>query len=171
MTRILVSTASKHGATHEIGDAIAAALEAKGIEAFTTHAADVTSLEGVDAVVIGSGVYAGRWLEPAKALIDRFQAELRLLPVWLFSSGPLDGAQKPDDVPLDAAAMIEMSGARAHRVFAGRLTPGDLGFAERAIVKLVKAPYGDFRDWAEISAWASEIAEAVVPADVAAASR
>jgi menaquinone-dependent protoporphyrinogen oxidase len=169
MTRILVTTASKHGATHEIGDAIAAALESRGIEAFTAHAADVSSLQGVDAVIIGSGVYAGRWLEPAKAFVERFQAELALRPVWLFSSGPLGDTQKPEDVPWDEAAMIEKTGARGHHVFAGRLAKEDLGLAERAIVKVVKAPFGDFRNWSEISAWALEIADALTPAEAATA--
>ena len=32
-----------------------------------------------------------------------------------------------------------------------------LGFGERMMVKAVKAPDGDFRDWNAISAWADEI--------------
>jgi menaquinone-dependent protoporphyrinogen oxidase len=65
---------------------------------------------------------------------------------------------------VDVAEMTELSGARGHRVFAGRLAQEDVGFAERAIIKVVKAPYGDFRDWPEINAWAVEIAEALRPA-------
>lgn len=164
MTRILVTTASKHGATSEIGDAIAAALESRGIEAFHRRAAEVDSLDGVESVIIGSGVYAGHWLGPAKDLVRRFQAELRARAVWLFSSGPLGAAPAPVDVPVDVAEMTELSGARGHRVFAGRLAQEDVGFAERAIIKVVKAPYGDFRDWPEITAWAMEIAEALRPA-------
>ena len=168
MVRILVTTASKHGSTHEIGDAIAAALESAGIEAFTQHAEDVQSFRGVDAVVIGSGVYAGRWLEPAKAMVERFQEELRQRPVWLFSSGPLGDSEAIDDVPWDAAPMIAMSGARGHRVFAGKLAHEDLGLAERALVKVVRAPYGDFRTWPDITAWGLEIAGAVTPAEAGA---
>jgi hypothetical protein len=29
---------------------------------------------------------------------------------------------------------------------------------ERALVKMVRAPYGDYRDWPEIAEWAQEIA-------------
>ncbi len=50
---------------------------------------------------------------------------------------------------------------REHRVFFGALDPDELGFAERMIVKAVKAPTGDFRDWDEIGAWADEIADAL----------
>lgn len=166
--RILVVTASKHGSTEGIGDAVATELRAAGAVVVRRRAEEVATLEDADAVIIGSGVYAGRWLTPAKAFIDRFQAELSQRPVWLFSSGPLGDTQTSDDVPLDAAGVIEKSGARGHRVFAGRLAREDLGLAERAIVNVVHAPYGDFRDWAEISAWAQEIAGSMAPTSAAA---
>jgi menaquinone-dependent protoporphyrinogen oxidase len=54
--------------------------------------------------------------------------------------------------------------ARGHRVFVGKLNPGDLGFGERLMAKVVKAPEGDFRDWDAIRAWAREIAAALTPA-------
>jgi menaquinone-dependent protoporphyrinogen oxidase len=166
--RILVVTASKHGSTEGIGDAIATELRAAGDVVVRRRAEDVATLEDADAVIIGSGVYAGRWLEPAKALVHHFRTELRQRPVWLFSSGPLDETQTIEDVPWDVAPLIEQSGARGHRVFAGRLAREDLGFAERAIINVVHAPYGDFRDWAEISAWAQEIAGALTPTTAAA---
>jgi menaquinone-dependent protoporphyrinogen oxidase len=36
-----------------------------------------------------------------------------------------------------------------------------LGFGERLIVKGVKAPDGDFRDWDEVRSWADEVATAI----------
>ncbi len=158
MVRILVTTASKHGATDEIGDAIAATLESAGIEAYARATEEVSSLDDVDGVIVGSGVYAGHWMGQAKAFVERFQEDLRRRPVWLFSSGPLGRAPTQEDVPLDVASIVEKSAARGHRVFAGKLDREDIGLAERAIVKVVHAPYGDFRDWAEIRKWAREIA-------------
>jgi menaquinone-dependent protoporphyrinogen oxidase len=163
MVRILVTTASKHGSTHEIGDAIAASLESTGIEAYAQRADDVTSLDGVDAVILGSGVYAGRWLEPAKAFVSRFERELQTRPIWLFSSGPLGDPPVPAGDPVDVADLVAASGARGHRVFAGRLNKDNLGFGERTIVKMVHAPFGDFRDWADIRSWALEIAGTFTP--------
>jgi menaquinone-dependent protoporphyrinogen oxidase len=43
-------------------------------------------------------------------------------------------------------------------VFAGKLDRSELGFAERAMVRAVHAQEGDFRDWAAIDGFASEIA-------------
>ncbi len=50
---------------------------------------EVTELEDYDAVVLGSAVYAGHWLEPAKQLAERFVGQLLGRAVWLFSSGPV----------------------------------------------------------------------------------
>jgi menaquinone-dependent protoporphyrinogen oxidase len=34
-----------------------------------------------------------------------------------------------------------------------------LGFSERMVVKAVRAPEGDYRDWDDIRAWAARIVE------------
>jgi menaquinone-dependent protoporphyrinogen oxidase len=164
--KVLISVASKHGATTDIGDAIAAALEDHGLEVVLTEPDQVTSVDGFDAVIIGSGVYAGHWLAPAKRLIERAKGALLLRPVWLFSSGPLGDDRQPTD-PVDVAPLVGTVRARGHRLFAGRLDRGDLNFGERAIVRVVKAPYGDFRDWPAIAEWAEEIAAELEPALVA----
>jgi menaquinone-dependent protoporphyrinogen oxidase len=49
-------------------------------------------------------------------------------------------------------------GARDVAVFAGRLSRDELGLGERAITRLVHAPYGDYRDWPAILAWSRSIA-------------
>ena len=51
--------------------------------------------------------------------------------------------------------------ARSHRVFGGKLDRSTLGFAERAICTALRAPEGDFRDFAEIRGWALGIAESL----------
>jgi menaquinone-dependent protoporphyrinogen oxidase len=54
--------------------------------------------------------------------------------------------------------MLEQSGAREHRIFGGRLDKRELGFGEKALVRMVGAADGDYRPWDEIEAWAAEIA-------------
>lgn len=83
------------------------------------------------------------------------------MPVWLFSTGPVGDPLKPDAPPADVAPMIELSGAREHRLFGGRLDRRQLGFAEKAMVRMAGAADGDHRPWGEIEAWAEEIAAAL----------
>jgi menaquinone-dependent protoporphyrinogen oxidase len=158
--RVLVTAASRHGATHEIADAIAAGLERRGVDAEAHHAEGLTSLDGYDAFVIGSAVYVGRWLDTARDLVEAHVPALAGLPVWLFSSGPLGppDALKPEGDPVHAAALIAAVGAEDHRVFAGRLDRKLLSFGEKALVLAVRAPEGDFRDWEEIDGFAADIA-------------
>jgi menaquinone-dependent protoporphyrinogen oxidase len=161
--RVLVTAASKHEGTWGIAEAIRDTLAATGLEVELLEPARVTSLEGVDAVVLGSGVYAGRWLAPARALVERLGPELAARRVWLFSSGPLGDPPSPTGDPADAATMVEATGAEEHRVFTGRLERARLGLAERAVVAALRAPEGDERDWDAITAWATAIATALQP--------
>jgi menaquinone-dependent protoporphyrinogen oxidase len=160
---VLVAYASKHGATAEIADALAEELTRRGVQAEAKAADDVKSLDGYDAVVLGSAVYMGQWLKAARELAESHPEALGGMPVWLFSSGPLGPPEelKPEGDPVDVADLTKKTGAVEHRVFAGKLDKKKLGFGERAMVRAVHAPEGDFRDWQAISGFAAEIAEHV----------
>lgn len=156
--RLLVTAASRHGGTADIADTIAERLRTEGIDATVLPPDEVLDVTGYDAVVIGSGVYAGHWLDAALQFVDRHAADLGAVPVWLFSSGPIGDPPKPAEDPVDVADVTAATHARGHRLFAGRLHKAGLGFAERAIVLALRAPEGDFRDWDAITTWAAEIA-------------
>jgi menaquinone-dependent protoporphyrinogen oxidase len=165
--RTLIAVASKHGSTLEIAAAIAEELRTKGIEADLKDAGQVAEVSGYDAVVLGSGIYAGNWLPEAKQMVDRHRAELSKMPVWLFSSGPL-GAPDPqphDDPKRIATSAVGDLPTRDHHMFPGKLDKGSLGFAERIIARAVKAPEGDFRDWDDIRTWADSIVAALESGD------
>lgn len=165
--RVLVTAASKHGTTSEIATAIAEGLRPAGLTVEVHPPEAITSLDTYDAVVLGSGVYAGRWLEPARSFVDRHEAALRARPTWLFSSGPIGDPPKPEGDPAEIPPLVERLAPRGHRMFAGRLERANLGFMERTITRALKAPDGDFRDWAAIRAWAESIARDLAPTAVA----
>jgi menaquinone-dependent protoporphyrinogen oxidase len=78
--------------------------------------------------------------------------------VWLFSSGPLgDEVTDHEEQPRQLAEIAARIPIREHRMFFGALDTSKLSFGERMLVKAVKAPEGDFRNWDEISRWADEI--------------
>jgi menaquinone-dependent protoporphyrinogen oxidase len=49
-------------------------------------------------------------------------------------------------------------GAREVKCFPGRLQREELGLAERALVAMIEAEQGDFRDFADVEEWAAGIA-------------
>lgn len=155
---VLVTAASRHGSTAEIAEAIGRHLAEAGFEVHVIPPDDVAGLDGFDAAVIGSAVYAGHWLEPARQMVERLHGRFATLPVWLFSSGPIGDPPKPEEEAVDVAAVVEATGARAHKVLAGNIDKGRLSFPERAIVRALRVPTGDFRDWDEIARWAAEVA-------------
>jgi menaquinone-dependent protoporphyrinogen oxidase len=165
---VLVSVASKHGATGEIGEIIAGVLRDAGLDVATIQPERVERLDDYDAVILGSAVYAGRWMSSAHAFVDRHGSALSALPVWLFSSGPIGDPPMPAGDAPDAVTIAERLGARELKTFAGRLERDQLGFGERAITKILRAPDGDFRDLEEIRTWADAIASQLSPRPAAA---
>ena len=159
--KVLVSVASRHGASFEIAEEISATLAGAGFQTAVLPPDAVTSLEGYDAVILGSSVYVGHWMDAAVNLVERFANEITAVPVWLFSSGPMGHEPKPEDEPADIAQLVAATGAREHRVFAGQVDRSRLGLGEKVLLTAVRAPEGDFRPWDEIRAWASGIAAAL----------
>ena len=159
---ILVAYASKHGATEGIAQHIARSLNEAGREADARSVTDVLEFGTLEAVVIGSAVYAGSWRKDAVQFVDAHADELARLPVWIFSSGPL-GEQVADDEeqPKQLAEIRAPISPRGHKMFFGALDAGKLSFGERMVVKAVKAPEGDFRNWDEIGSWAKGIVRAL----------
>lgn len=174
--RVLVVVASRHGATRGIAEALArdlaatAAGAAAGLTAVAVPVDHSPDPARFDAVVLGSAVYAGRWLETARTYAGTHAPALRERPVWLFSSGPIGVPPYPPDEVHDVRSLMQLTGARSHRVFAGRLEKESLGFGERAMVTAMRAPLGDFRDWAAVRAWAEEIADELCGARAAPAT-
>jgi len=164
--RVLVVAASKHGATAEIARAIADRLNqsSPGLTAMALPVSQDPDPSSFTAVVLGSAVYMGRWLDPARTYAAAHVAALRSRPLWLFSSGPIGEPPFPPDEPHDAAPVVQLTAAREHHVFPGRLDKALLGFAERAMVTAMRAPLGDFRDWDAVRSWADSIAAALVEA-------
>jgi menaquinone-dependent protoporphyrinogen oxidase len=157
--KILVAVASKHGSTREIAEAVAQELQAQDLSVDLKDAGEVVQISNYDAVILGSAIYAGNWLQEAKSFAEIFRTQLSKVPVWVFSSGPI-GAEnpKPQDDPARLAAPLGGVKPRDHHIFVGKIDPANLGLGERLMVKAFKSPVGDFRDWDEIRGWARGVA-------------
>lgn len=160
---VLVTAASRYGATGDIAAAIAEELRSHGLSVDQPAPQDVGSLAGYDAVVLGSAVYTGHWLEPAMALAERVAHDAPDRPVWLFSSGPVGDpsrklVQQMSGDPVDLSKVRSETHARDHRMFAGKLERRHLGFAQRLALAFFRGLEGDFRDVTAIKGWAAGIA-------------
>lgn len=166
--KVLVTAASRHGSTAEIARIIGGILQDSGIETDILEPDGVMSLAGYDCVVIGSGIYMARWLEPARQLIERCAGDFAGRCVWLFSSGPLGESPTSDGDTVDASAMRAATAAIDYHVFPGRLVKSELGFAEKVVVAGVRAPFGDFRPWDDVALWTRGIADRLRTIELAA---
>lgn len=157
--RVLVAYATKLGSNGEIAGVIADTLREAGHHVTACSVRDVNDIDGWDAVVLGSAIYAAHWRRDARRFTTRFREQLSARPLWLFSSGPLDPRLAQADLPITphGAAITEGLGALAHRTFGGRLA------ADAPIDPQVLAthPIGDFRDWDAIRTYAVEIGAAL----------
>ncbi|HVO72318.1 MAG TPA: flavodoxin domain-containing protein [Aggregatilineaceae bacterium] len=163
---ILITYATKYGATAGIAEKIAEIVRGAGLEADVLPVEKVADLTLYDAVVLGSAVYMGQWRKEAADFLQANEALLAKRPVWLFSSGPT-GEGDP------SALMKGFRFPEAQQPIADRIRPRDIAFfhgvldmqklnlGEKVIIKGIKAPVGDFRDWNAITAWARGIAEAL----------
>ncbi len=169
---VLVVYASRHGATQGIAERIAAVLGQEGVKATLQPVERAGDARDYDGIVIGSAAYAGHWLKEAAEFARRNRAVLVERPVWLFSSGPL-GTEEVDakgrdiraaSVPKEIAGLREAIHPRDHQVFFGAFDRSSkpVGLLERLARMMPAArklmPEGDFREWAEIEAWARHIA-------------
>jgi len=163
---ILIAYATKYGSTAEIAEKIGQTLRDIGWRTDVRAAEEVRDLNGYKAVIIGSAVYAGTWRKEAVDLLTTHAAQLAQRPVWLFSSGPT-GTGDPSEL------MKGWHFPEAQRPIADHIQPRDIAFfhghlnlkrmslPEKMLVKAMKAPTGDFRDWTAITTWANGIAEAL----------
>jgi menaquinone-dependent protoporphyrinogen oxidase len=155
--RVLVAYASKEGSTAEIAEAVAATLREQGLYAETREATEVRDLEGYDAVVVGSAVYAFHWRSEAVRLLRKNAKQLAGRPVWLFQSGPLDTSAEEKDLalPHKVKKLATKIGIRGYQTFGGKVSPDAKSFLAR---KMTNGEVRDMRNFDQIHTWAKGVA-------------
>jgi menaquinone-dependent protoporphyrinogen oxidase len=166
MEKILVTYATKYGATKEIAEKIGEELRQAGLQTDVVPVDRVRDLTAYKAVILGSAVYIGKWRKEAVEFLKKNAQALAERPVWLFSSGPTGEGDPVELVkgwrfPGELQLMVDQIKPRDIAVFPGNLSVEKMNFLEKGVIKNVKAPVGDFRDWEAITAWAASIAEAI----------
>ena len=116
-----------------------------GQEVEVGAAADVRTLDGYSAVVLGGALYMGRWHKDAAAFLKRYRQPLAELPLAIFAMGPatmeeadVAASRQQLDHALEAAP--ELSPA-AVAIFGGVVDPSKLRFP------FTRMAASDARDW------------------------
>ncbi len=165
-TRVLVAYATKYGATAEIAEKIGQVIFQAGLQTDVLPADRVSDLAAYKAMVLGSAVYVGQWRKEAVAFLEANEKAMAKLPVWFFSSGPT-GTGDPVQLmqgwrfPEAQQPIADRIKPRDIAFFHGVLDLSELSLAEKLLIKGIKAPVGDFRDWDAITSWAEAIAAAL----------
>ena len=162
MSKVLVVYGTGSGCTIGVAQQIGRTLSERGASVEVVAATAAPAPAGYDAVVVGSGVRAGNWHGPAKRWVCDNAAALKEVPVAFFTAclTLATDPSKSDEVRAYTDPLIKECGVEPVDVglFAGWNEPKKFNFIERTILKMMKSPEGDFRDFGVIAAWAAATA-------------
>lgn len=161
--RVLVTYASKYGATKEIAEKISQTLAESGLTVDLRPAQESGDVSIYDAIILGSAVYAGSWRRDAVEFLQRNEHLLAERPTWFFSSGPTGEGEDPQEMmkgwnfPEAQQDIADRIRPRGIAIFHGALEMDKLNFAEKLIIRGMRVATGDYRDWKAIKAWTDDI--------------
>jgi menaquinone-dependent protoporphyrinogen oxidase len=164
MAKILVTYATAAGSTGEVAEAIGKALGEQGAIVDVRRAKEVDDASGYDAVILGTGVRAGRTYAEAGSFLKRHEGALSKVPVACFvvcATMKEDTEDSCREASSYLEAMLEATpGVQpvSMGTFAGVIDFQKLPWLLSTILKVfMKEPGGDYRDWEAIRAWAVEV--------------
>jgi menaquinone-dependent protoporphyrinogen oxidase len=154
--KALIVYGSKNGGTAGLAHMIATAFEREGWRTDVRDVAERPGIGDVDVVVVGGGLYMNRWVGSVRQWVRQHTPTLKTVPVWFFSSGPLDDSARAGDIaPVAGVAKfakeIEISG---HMTFGGYLDRAPNGFIAK---QMAKRSAGDWRDPDQVAEWVHHI--------------
>lgn len=157
MSKVLIVYGTGTGCTTGIAEKIAQSFMTQGAQVDIRPASDKPDPTGYDAVVVGSGVRAGQWHGAVRDWVSANAEVLKRTPVALFTvcltmaSNP----EKSDEVRAYTDPLLAAAGLTPVDIglFAGWNEPKAFSLPERLIMKIMKAPQGDFRDMEAVAAW------------------
>lgn len=158
---VLIAYATRHGYTAEAAEHMAEAIRGIGLEVEVKPAAEVDSLEGYKAVILGTPVKGDNPMPDAIAFAERFRSELNELPTALFGLSMLlsdpSEENKKSVISILNRLRFEMRpiGIGA---FGGVRDEKKLPFVLKWTAKRSQIPTGDFRDWEAMKEWAEHMA-------------
>lgn len=160
--KVLVGYATRDGATTGVAEKIGATLGERGFDVDVMPLAESLSLDGYDAVVLGSAVNGGRWLPQAVGYVIANKDQLCALPVAVFCVHAMNTSDSAKAVAKRHAYINEVRDAikpAEEGYFAGvGPAQGDTNAFARWMFRAFGGDVeGDGRDWDKIRDWAQTL--------------
>jgi menaquinone-dependent protoporphyrinogen oxidase len=165
-TRILIVYATRSGSTREVAEVIGATLEQRGADADVREVAQVRDLASYSAVIVGSAIRGAKWLPEALGFVNANRDALSRVPLAYFQvcmtlmEDTPETRAKARTFLEPVCAMIQPLEAES---FAGKIEYRNAPFVMRALMRLIRTPEGDRRDWNAIRDWAGRVYERFSP--------
>lgn len=156
--RMLVAYATRAGSTAEVADAIGKRLAQSGAVVDVKPIKKVQSIDGYQAVVLGSAIRRGAVLPEVTDFVKNHKDELGKIPVAYFIVCMIL-REDTEENRKKAASYLDSLRAEVNAVdtgmFAGKLDYSKLNFVDAFVVEhIIGTPEGDLRDWKQINTWA-----------------
>jgi len=165
-TKILVTYASRFGATAGVAEAIGKTLTERGAQVDVLPMSEVKDLSLYRAVVAGSAINGGAWLPVAMQFIQAHQAELKRKPFAAFlvcmTLTMRNGEQYRSHVATWLAPVRALVTPVSEGLFPGALEIAKIPtFSDRLKFRLSILfgvwKEGDHRDWNAVRTWAESL--------------
>lgn len=160
--KALVVYGTKSGCTTGIAERIGSTLAERGMTVDVRPVEKAGDPGAYDAVIVGSGIRVGSWHAPVKEWVAANADTLKSRPVAFYTCclTLATDPEKVDEVRAYTDALVSETGVAPidTGLFAGWNEPKAFSLIERTVMKVMKAPQGDFRDFEAVAAWAGDVA-------------
>lgn len=158
--RVLIAYATKTGSTAEIATRIGKIIAEKGFSVDVKPVKEAKDISSYSTVLVGSGIRIGQMMGDALNFIKDNKTALKKKHFSVFFACMTLQEYTPEkleEVSVYLNPVRELVQPEYEGMFAGVIDPAKMTLVERMMMKVMKVPQGDFRNWPAIENWANEV--------------